>query len=528
MSINVADNFSYLGTKPLDGRTKYATLSAMKAQTEATLYDGCLAYVDEDSKMYQYKSSNDVDSTTGRWREYTSGTSYQAGTGITIDNNTLKSNYVFTSTLGNTTSEYPNNYIRISRVAGSNGLSTFLIGMQNQRYLIKANGDINNKAYPFMNLEVIRISGNGTSSNDSEILDCAYTFPQYSNNTMTIFLKVKAGGLQKFTLTELSLTPSLVGLALSASNLGNDNAYINDYGMTIGEYFTNIVNGQVSNGYQGLMTSVQQQKLSSPVTIDGTSWTTVENALGAIKHTITEIQVDDDFNDYTKNGIYRFDDSGTIYNAPRDSDAEGLLLVGGNDDDYIYQVYICGREGLYARYYLGSADTWSNWTSIPKDASLLQTKSITAVKVEGTNYSTVQTALNALATQSRETPTFHHNLVITSMGDIGTKGIGYREFHINETAKSNITCSAGAYTTVSVELGDYLMTLLPNRESGEWLEFTAKVANVYVKGYSVPFQRLSKMSTGSTWDIGVYMPFALNNEKPNVRIEGLFYVEPMD
>ena len=44
MALTLGDNFSYQGAKPLDGRIKYDTVAAMKAVSDSTLYDGCLAY----------------------------------------------------------------------------------------------------------------------------------------------------------------------------------------------------------------------------------------------------------------------------------------------------------------------------------------------------------------------------------------------------------------------------------------------------------------------------------------------------
>ena len=73
MSINVADNFSYQGSKPLDARFQFATVAAMKAYAEASLYNGCFAYVTGTKEYYTYDSSNTVDSTTGRWRIFESG-----------------------------------------------------------------------------------------------------------------------------------------------------------------------------------------------------------------------------------------------------------------------------------------------------------------------------------------------------------------------------------------------------------------------------------------------------------------------
>ena len=73
MALTLGDNFSYLGTKPLDGRIKYSTISEMVAMSDTTLYDGILAYCVEDGKNYQWKSTNDVDVTLGKWREFSSG-----------------------------------------------------------------------------------------------------------------------------------------------------------------------------------------------------------------------------------------------------------------------------------------------------------------------------------------------------------------------------------------------------------------------------------------------------------------------
>ena len=73
MAINVADNFSYKGGKPLDNRTKYSTIASMVATPAADLYDGCLAYVTSTKKNYQYDSTNTVDENLGKWRELQTG-----------------------------------------------------------------------------------------------------------------------------------------------------------------------------------------------------------------------------------------------------------------------------------------------------------------------------------------------------------------------------------------------------------------------------------------------------------------------
>ena len=73
MALTLGDNFSYQGAKPLDGRLNYNTVAEMKAVADATMYNGCLAYCVEADKTYQWKSTNTVDETLGRWREFSSG-----------------------------------------------------------------------------------------------------------------------------------------------------------------------------------------------------------------------------------------------------------------------------------------------------------------------------------------------------------------------------------------------------------------------------------------------------------------------
>lgn len=70
MALTLGDNFSYQGAKPLDARLKYADLATMKAVADATMYEGCMAYCEATGRTYQWKSSNTVDATLGKWREY--------------------------------------------------------------------------------------------------------------------------------------------------------------------------------------------------------------------------------------------------------------------------------------------------------------------------------------------------------------------------------------------------------------------------------------------------------------------------
>lgn len=68
MAVQYIDNLSYKGKKPNFERDQFQTLAEMKAFPEADLDEGHSSYCLQDGKRYTFKSSNVVDSTTGRWR----------------------------------------------------------------------------------------------------------------------------------------------------------------------------------------------------------------------------------------------------------------------------------------------------------------------------------------------------------------------------------------------------------------------------------------------------------------------------
>ena len=87
--IKVGDNFSYKGKKPLDSRDCFDTVSEMAQFAETSLDEGHISYVKETDRYYKFNSLNNVDSTLGRWREYTSSGSGTAGKSayeIAVDN----------------------------------------------------------------------------------------------------------------------------------------------------------------------------------------------------------------------------------------------------------------------------------------------------------------------------------------------------------------------------------------------------------------------------------------------------------
>ena len=69
MALNIGDNFSYLGAKPLDARRVFASKAALDAVNLSTVYEGMVAYAQLEDKYYRLHS--------GVWVEF------QSGSGIT-------------------------------------------------------------------------------------------------------------------------------------------------------------------------------------------------------------------------------------------------------------------------------------------------------------------------------------------------------------------------------------------------------------------------------------------------------------
>ena len=68
MSLNIGDNFKYLGKKFLDDRQSFPTLEAMK--NCVSVPDGFITYCKEDEKRYEFNSSNNINELTGKWTEF--------------------------------------------------------------------------------------------------------------------------------------------------------------------------------------------------------------------------------------------------------------------------------------------------------------------------------------------------------------------------------------------------------------------------------------------------------------------------
>ena len=81
MSINIGDNFKYLGKKFLDDRESFATLELMKNCNDVP--NGFITYCGEDKNRYEYHSDNEVNDVTGKWKLYVVNSSGGSSAGMT-------------------------------------------------------------------------------------------------------------------------------------------------------------------------------------------------------------------------------------------------------------------------------------------------------------------------------------------------------------------------------------------------------------------------------------------------------------
>lgn len=71
MALQIGDNFSYKGRKPLDTRLTVNDIATLTGLPENTLYDGILVYVSSEKKFYVYNSNNSDELVIHKWRELT-------------------------------------------------------------------------------------------------------------------------------------------------------------------------------------------------------------------------------------------------------------------------------------------------------------------------------------------------------------------------------------------------------------------------------------------------------------------------
>ena len=118
MAIKTGDNFLYRGKKPLDSRDSFDTILAMTTFAESSIDEGHISYVKETDKYYKFNSTNDVDITLGKWREYNGGGS-STDEKVKLDAAAADAKYL-NELIDNSTIEVDttNNYLVVKKIDG--------------------------------------------------------------------------------------------------------------------------------------------------------------------------------------------------------------------------------------------------------------------------------------------------------------------------------------------------------------------------------------------------------------------------
>lgn len=169
--IQVADNFNYRGKKPNFDRDSFDTLQSMKNYSDNNIDEGHISYCIETDKHYKYNSSNDIDSTTGKFRQFTEGILPDEEDITSNDNDKLK----LADRKYNPEQFSGKGYkiLRKNIQGGKNVLSQSMINQQNTIYEIRYDYDLNDQEITIPEGSTLKFNGgslsNGTLINCSSI-----------------------------------------------------------------------------------------------------------------------------------------------------------------------------------------------------------------------------------------------------------------------------------------------------------------------------------------------------------------------
>lgn len=175
--IQVADNFNYRGKKPNFDRDSFDTLKSMKDYSDNNIDEGHISYCIETDKHYKFNSNNDIDSTTGKFREFIEGVLPDEEDITSNNNDKLK----FADRKYNPEKFSGKGYeiLRKNIQDGKNVLSQSMINQQNTVYEIRYDYDLNDQEITIPEGSTLKFEGgslsNGTiNCNDTIIKGDAY------------------------------------------------------------------------------------------------------------------------------------------------------------------------------------------------------------------------------------------------------------------------------------------------------------------------------------------------------------------
>lgn len=160
--IQVADNFNYRGKKPNFDRDSFDTLKSMKDYSDNNIDEGHISYCIETGKHYKYNSNNDIDSTTGKFREFIEGVLPDEEDITSNNDDKLK----FADRKYNPKKFSGKGYkiLRKNIQDGKNILSQSMINQQNTVYEIRYDYDLNNQEITIPEGSTLKFNGGSLSN----------------------------------------------------------------------------------------------------------------------------------------------------------------------------------------------------------------------------------------------------------------------------------------------------------------------------------------------------------------------------
>lgn len=175
--IQVADNFNYRGKKPNFDRDSFDTLKSMKDYSDNNIDEGHISYCIETDKYYKFNSNNDIDSTTGKFREFIEGVLPDEEDITSNNDDKLK----FADRKYNPEKFSGKGYkiLRKNIQDGKNVLSQSMINQQNTVYEIRYDYDLNDQEITIPEGSTLKFEGGSLSNgaincNDTIIKGDAY------------------------------------------------------------------------------------------------------------------------------------------------------------------------------------------------------------------------------------------------------------------------------------------------------------------------------------------------------------------
>lgn len=267
--IKVGTHFSPRFKRPLDDRLQFDSIGEMVNFTENALYDGIETYNNQTKKMYVWLSTNSIDPTLGKWRIFEKQDKLIAGNNIQL---TPSDNGTIISATGEISLDY-------------NDLSNKPVIPESTEDLINNSGFITNSTNNLENY----YTKDDTDTKIGTAISSAYKAAGSKTVLELTSALLVADNLSKvYNMTTSGVTTAdFVEGADKPIKVG-DNVVIVDIGTSENPmYKYDLLGGFID------LSSYQTKTLSSSITVDGVSKTTVEDTLDAI-NTYSNTKINDD------------------------------------------------------------------------------------------------------------------------------------------------------------------------------------------------------------------------------------------